>query len=77
MQLTEDTSYDVLCIADLYLLPGLKLVCANEIYRHLTADNVISVLRVSRMFNLTKLEDQCTEYIAKNLDKVSMASKGC
>ncbi|XP_033644586.1 ankyrin repeat and BTB/POZ domain-containing protein 1-like [Asterias rubens] len=70
VQLTEDTSYDVLCIADLYLLPGLKLVCANEIYRHLTADNVVSVLRVSRMFNLTKLEDQCTEYIAKNLDKI-------
>ncbi|XP_038068781.1 ankyrin repeat and BTB/POZ domain-containing protein 1-like [Patiria miniata] len=69
VELTEDTSYDVLCFADLYLLPGLKRICANVISRHLSTDNVISVLRVSRMFSLTKLEDQCTEYMAKYLDK--------
>ncbi|XP_022081189.1 ankyrin repeat and BTB/POZ domain-containing protein 1-like [Acanthaster planci] len=69
VELTEDTSYDVLCFADLYLLPGLKRICANVISSHLTEDNVISVLRVSRMFSLSKLEDQCTEYMARHLEK--------
>ncbi|XP_072025674.1 ankyrin repeat and BTB/POZ domain-containing protein 1-like isoform X2 [Amphiura filiformis] len=70
VELSEDTSYDVLCIADLYLLPGLKKLCANVIGQTLTDSSVISVLRVSRMFDLNKLEDQCAEYMAKHLERI-------
>ena len=59
-------------MADLYLLPGLKKMCANVIGQTLSDSTVISVLRVSRMFDLTKLEDQCAEYMARNLERVGI-----
>lgn len=68
--LNDVSAYELLCNADLFLLPGLKKHCANEIAKHLTDENVLSVLRVARMFNLIKLEDQCAEYMANILTLV-------
>ena len=69
-QLTEETVYDVLCCADLYLLPGLKRHCANCIAKHINIDNVVQITRTARLFSLPRLEDQCAEFIANNLSKV-------
>ncbi|KAK3102998.1 hypothetical protein FSP39_015652 [Pinctada imbricata] len=69
-ELTEDTVYDVLCCADLYLLPGLKRQCANCISKYISVDNVVQILLTSRLFVLPRLEDQCAEFIANNLDEV-------
>ncbi|XP_071497851.1 ankyrin repeat and BTB/POZ domain-containing protein 1-like [Diadema antillarum] len=70
VKLTEDLTYEVLVVADLYLLPGLKKLCANKIGSRLTEENVFQVIRVSRMFNLVRLEDQCVEYISKIVERV-------
>jgi ankyrin repeat/BTB/POZ domain-containing protein 1 len=63
--------YDVLCAADMFLLPGLKRFCANAMAKFLTVNDVVTVLRTARLFNLPRLEDQCAEFIAKNLEPVS------
>ncbi len=60
----------MLILSDLYLLPGLKRQCANYIGLHLNSLNAISILRTSRLMQLTKLEAVCTEFIAQNLEKV-------
>ncbi|XP_071815730.1 ankyrin repeat and BTB/POZ domain-containing protein 1-like isoform X1 [Apostichopus japonicus] len=65
--LNDVSAYELLCNADLFLLPGLKKQCANEIANHFTDENVISVLQIARMFNLIKLEDQCAEFMANIL----------
>ena len=62
--------YDVLCAADMFLLPGLKRFCANAMAKFLTVNDVVTVLRTARLFNLPRLEDQCAEFIAKNLESV-------
>ena len=59
-----------MCAADMYLLPGLKRHCANVMARYLTIEDVVMVLQTARMFNLPRLEDQCAEYMADNLEKV-------
>ncbi|XP_045164247.1 ankyrin repeat and BTB/POZ domain-containing protein 1-like isoform X2 [Mercenaria mercenaria] len=69
-ELSEDNVYDVLCAADMFLLPGLKRFCANAMAKFLTVNDVVTVLRTARLFNLPRLEDQCAEFIAKNLDQV-------
>ncbi|XP_078001015.1 ankyrin repeat and BTB/POZ domain-containing protein 1-like [Glandiceps talaboti] len=69
-QISPQVAYDVLCIADRYLLPGLKRISANVIAQYLDEYNVVSVLKASRMFELPRLEDQCAEFMAKILDKV-------
>ncbi|KAL4225798.1 Ankyrin repeat and BTB/POZ domain-containing protein 1 [Mactra antiquata] len=69
-ELSEDNVYDVLCAADLYLLPGLKRLCANAMAKFLTVSDVVMVLRTARLFNLPRLEDQCAEFMAKNLEQV-------
>nr|XP_054751225.1 ankyrin repeat and BTB/POZ domain-containing protein 1-like [Lytechinus pictus] len=71
VNLTEDLCYEILVVADLYLLPGLKTFCANKIASQLTEENVFQVIRVSRMFNLVKLEDQCVEFISRIFDEIS------
>ena len=38
-------------------------------------DNVVSILQTCRLFNLLRLEDQCAEFIAANLEKVRWEKK--
>ena len=70
-KVTEENVYSVLCFADVYLLNGLKRLCAREISTFLDPDNVVTVLRTARLFNLSKLEVDCCEYISKYLEKVT------
>ena len=69
-QLTEENVYSVLCFADVYLLNGLKRLCARVITSLLDIENVFTVLRTARLFNLPKLEVDCCEFISRNLEKV-------
>lgn len=57
--------------ADMYLLPGLKRYCAAYIAELMDEDNVFTILRLTRLFDLPKLEDQCAEFIANNIEVVS------
>ncbi|XP_002740260.1 ankyrin repeat and BTB/POZ domain-containing protein 1-like [Saccoglossus kowalevskii] len=69
-QISAALAYDVLCVADRYLLPGLKRLSANVISQNLDEFNVISVVKAARLFELHRLEDQCAEYMAAILDKI-------
>ena len=62
--------YDVLCSADMFLLPGLKRHCANVMAQYLDVENCVNILRTARLFTLPRLEDQCAEFIASNIEKV-------
>jgi ankyrin repeat/BTB/POZ domain-containing protein 1 len=68
-ELSVDCVYDVLFTADMYLLPSLKQYCAIHMVRYIDMDNVVQMIRTARMFQLAKLEDACSEYIAENLDE--------
>lgn len=70
-QLSPENAYDVLCVADMYLLPGLKRLCGRTLAQILDEDNVVSIWRIAKLFQLTRLEDQCTEYMAKIIEKVT------
>lgn len=61
----------MLCVADMYLLPGLKRLCGRTLAQILEEDNVVSIWRIAKLFQLTRLEDQCTEYMAKIIEKVA------
>ncbi len=64
--------YDVLCAADMFLLPGLKRQCASVMGQYLELDNVVNILRTAQLFSLPRLEDQCAEYLATNIEKVKL-----
>lgn len=70
-QLTEESVFEVMYIADMYLLPGLKRFCASFIAALIDEDNVFTVLKLTRLFDLPKLEDTCAEFITKNIESVS------
>ena len=61
-----------MCAADLYLLPGLKRQCANVVAGYLQVSNVVMVIKTARLFNLPRLEDQCAEFMAENIEKVGI-----
>lgn len=69
-------AYDVLNMADMYLLPGLKRLCGRSLAQLLDEDSVVGVWRVAKLFRLARLEDQCTEYMAKVIEKVSWQHRG-
>ena len=71
LQLTEETVFSVLCVADVYLLNGLKRLCARVVSTLLDEENVLHVLRTARLFDLAGLEADCCKHIAKNLEKVN------
>ena len=62
--------FDVLHIADVYLLPGLKKLCGNTIGSYLDVDNVTTVLRTARLMGLGRLEEECAMFMSKNLETV-------
>ena len=74
LQLTTVNVYDVLLSSDVYLLAGLKRLCAIKMMRYIDADNVMSLMRTAQLFTLTRLEDQCCEFVASNIEKVGIAS---
>ncbi|KAH8031075.1 hypothetical protein HPB51_012763 [Rhipicephalus microplus] len=69
-KLSADNVWDVLCAADVYLLPDLKRQCGASIARMLEVETVCGTLRASRLFRLPRLENQCIEFMAKHLAKV-------
>ena len=69
-QFTDENVYDVLCAADLYLLTGLKRLCAGVMSRYIKVNNVINVLRTARLFSLARLESQCAAYMSNHLEEV-------
>ena len=70
-QLTTDNVYEVLQVADLYLLPGLARQCGVVIGQYLDVDTVVSSLQTARLFNLCRLETICAEFMAANIEKVN------
>uniref|UniRef100_A0A8C9W7P5 Ankyrin repeat and BTB/POZ domain-containing protein 1 n=1 Tax=Scleropages formosus TaxID=113540 RepID=A0A8C9W7P5_SCLFO len=69
-ELSQENVYDVLCVADMYLLPGLKRLCGKLLAQTLNEDNVLHIWRTAKLFRLSRLEDQCTEYMAKIIEKL-------
>lgn len=67
-----ESVFDVLCVADMYLLPGLKRLCGKRLATTISKDNVAYMWKVAKLFQLSRLEDQCTEYMAKIIDQVSL-----
>ena len=71
LQVREEHILEVLCAADMYLLSGLKRGCGAVLGSCLSTDNVVSKLKTARLFQLTHLEDQCTQFISVHIDKVA------
>ncbi|KAM6977066.1 ankyrin repeat and BTB/POZ domain-containing protein 1 [Aplochiton taeniatus] len=69
-ELSPDNVYDVLCVADIYLLPGLKRLCGKTLAKMLGEDNVLHMWKTAKLFRLSRLEDQCTEFMAKIIEKL-------
>lgn len=61
---------NVLCASEMYLLNGLKRLCSNALSRILDVHNVIDVVRISKTFNLPRLESDCCRYMADALDEI-------
>merc|ERR1712242_308829 len=58
---------ELLHTADMFLLPGLTKLAGKL----LSPDTVIDILRTARLFNLARLEDQCTEFLADNIETMA------
>ncbi|XP_014395787.1 PREDICTED: ankyrin repeat and BTB/POZ domain-containing protein 1 isoform X3 [Myotis brandtii] len=69
-EVPPEVAYDVLSMADMYLLPGLKRLCGRSLAQLLDEDSVVGLWRVAKLFRLARLEDQCTEYMAKVIEKL-------
>lgn len=62
--------FDVLCVADMYLLPGLKRLCGKTLAKAICDENVLHMWKTAKLFRLSRLEDQCTEFMAKIIERV-------
>lgn len=69
-ELTTESVFDVLCMADMYLLPGLKRLCGKTLAKTICEDNVLYMWKTAKLFRLSRLEDHCTEFMAKIIDRL-------
>jgi len=70
-EVTEEVVAELLHTADMFLLPGLTKLAGKLLARLVTPDTVIDILRTARLFNLARLEDQCTEFLADNIETMA------
>ena len=73
VQLFPDNVLDVLYVADMYLLPGLKRLCGTALAKTICEDNVLEIWKTAKLFSLSRLEDQCKELMAKIIEKVNVS----
>ena len=52
----------------MFLLPGLKKLCGKLLAKLVDCENVMDILKTARLFNLPRLEDQATEFLARNIE---------
>ncbi|XP_061430173.1 ankyrin repeat and BTB/POZ domain-containing protein 1 isoform X2 [Lethenteron reissneri] len=69
-ELSSEEACEMLPVADMYLLPGLKRLCGKVLAHSLGEDNVLVMWRMAKLFSLPRLEDQCTKFMARILDKL-------
>lgn len=77
VQLMMENVLDVLCVADMYLLPGLKRLCGKTLAKSIGEDNVLHMWKTAKLFRLSRLEDQCTELMAKIIERVGVFIYQC
>lgn len=58
-------------------MPGLKKLCANFLISIIDSQDVASLIKLSRTYNLPRIEVFCVEFIAKNLEEVSSVPDYC
>ncbi|XP_030590569.1 ankyrin repeat and BTB/POZ domain-containing protein 1 isoform X2 [Archocentrus centrarchus] len=69
-KLMMENVFDVLCVADMYLLPGLKRLCGKTLAKTICEENVLHMWKMAKLFRLSRLEDQCTEFMAKIIERL-------
>ncbi|KAM4610008.1 ankyrin repeat and BTB/POZ domain-containing protein 1 [Polymixia lowei] len=69
-ELSPDNVFDVLCVADMYLLPGLKRLCGKTLAQNICEENVLHMWKTAKLFCLSHLEDQCKEFMAKIIERL-------
>ncbi|XP_056445652.1 ankyrin repeat and BTB/POZ domain-containing protein 1 [Gadus chalcogrammus] len=69
-ELFPDNVLDMLYVADMYLLPGLKRLCGAALAKTVCEDNVLEIWKTAKLFSLSRLEDQCKELMAKIIEKL-------
>jgi len=69
-EISEDLISELLHTADMCLLPGLKKLCGKWLAKVIDRDNVLEILRTSRLFHLARLEDLATEFLAQNIEQM-------
>lgn len=72
IQLMTEIVFDVLCVADMYLLTGLKRLCGKTLAMTICEENVLYMWKMAKLFRLSRLEDLCTEYMAKIIERVGV-----
>lgn len=70
-EVTEEVVGELLTTADMFLLPGLTKLAGKLLARLVTPDTVMDILATARMFSLHRLEDQCTEFLADNIEAMA------
>ncbi|XP_035499771.1 ankyrin repeat and BTB/POZ domain-containing protein 1 isoform X1 [Scophthalmus maximus] len=69
-ELMTEIVFDVLCVADMYLLTGLKRLCGKTLAMTICEENVLYMWKMAKLFRLSRLEDLCTEYMAKIIERL-------
>lgn len=68
--MTPEIVSDVLSAASECLLPGLVRQCGVYMARWLDKSCVCDVLRLARLYELPRLENECYQYIADHFETV-------
>lgn len=67
-----DNVYEAMEAAEMLLLPDLKRQCGMFLSEYLETSNVVDLLRTSRLFDIPRLEHQCVEFVAANIEEVDI-----
>lgn len=68
---TYDLAFDLMALADEYLLPRLRQICEIQLQSFVNSDNVCEILIYAHNHNANDLKQYCLNYCLKNFETVS------
>ena len=57
-------------ISEMFFLQDLKRQCGTFLANFIEVDNVVNLLHTGRLFSIPRLEHQCVEFMARNIEEV-------
>ena len=71
-----EESFELLKLADLYIIEHLKSLCEKSLFRYINVENVVSFYQIAEQYNGPELKEFCFKFMLKHYEALVIKEGG-